>query len=120
MRKDTDRNYTEYLYELLHSYIELVEYQEGKIDEFKTKVNSKDSKLYRLDQEDKKLGTHNLKILELKKEMKIYDVYIILHPIIGSFLYKTKMQEIDSEISLLQQMDENIKNNSISLIKSLK
>ena len=68
-----------------------------------------DSKLLSLKQEDDEYGTHNLEIKKLEYERKIYDAGILLHPIVGFFRYKKRIDELTYRIDKLKGIDNVIR-----------
>ena len=106
MRKRTNEKCYSFLGELHSSLLELGKVERAELDEL-----SRDNELYELKREDEECGTHNIQILELEKQIKVYDVGIMLHPIMGFLFYKDTIKELTEKMDSLKVIDEEIRQN---------
>lgn len=60
-------------------------------------------------EEDKKYGTHNKRIEELKYEKKVYEMCRFSKPIIGRLMYNNTINELEARIELYEKVDNRIR-----------
>ena len=60
-------------------------------------------------EEDKKYGTHNKTIEDLKYEKKVYEMCRFSQPIMGRLLYDDIINELEARIELFEKVDNRIR-----------
>lgn len=109
MRKETNLNYRKAMEKLIDEISSISEYQKfgDQIDEYSLKNISEE--IIALKQEDDEIGTHNLDVIILKKIQKLYDMYIVIHPIYKHYYYKKEISKLEKVILAIRETDDLIK-----------